>query len=228
VTAEHPTAASAVAAALAEPHPDARAAHVAGWLGFPRRDELHAALRVALAAPQAETRRRAVLIAAAALPGTAFRDELLAALADSAWGVREAAAVALAHIPDAAVCRRLVTLTLHDPGPLVRRAAAAALGPRIDPARDYAGAAAHRFERQRIRAADALGFAPHADAVALLTGMVTDPHPKVRAAALRALTRHDPAAVRPLLPLVVRKCAEAEPRVAAAARALRERLEDAP
>lgn len=220
----HATAAAALAAALAESRPDARAAHLAPFAE--RADELRAALCTAFTGPQAEPRRRAVQLSAEILPADAvLREALLAALADAVWGVREAAAIALARFVDDATHARLVELTLHDSSPLVRRAAALGLGERIEPARDYGAAVGHRFERQRMRAADALGFA--ADAVALLTKMVTDTHPKVRAAALRALARLDPAAVRPLLPLVVRKCDEAEPRVAGAARALRARLEGA-
>lgn len=220
--------ADAVARAVAEPHPDARARLLAAWLVAGGADELRVALREAFRNPRAETRRRAVLISADVLPGDAgLHDALLAALADAVWGVREAATVALARFPEA-THMRLVEVTLHDSSSLVRRAAAAGIGGQIDPARDYADAIGHRFERQRIRATDALGFAARvADAVALLTPALTDPHPKVRAAVLRALARFDPTAVRPLLPLVVRKCAEAEPRVAAAARALRTRLEGA-
>lgn len=224
----HPTAADALAAALAEPQPAARAAYLAPFAE--RADELRAALRAAFADPRAETRRRAVALSAEVRPADAeLREPLAAALADAAWGVREAATGAFARFRDSESHTRLIVLTLSDPSPLVRRAAAVAVGLQIQPTRDYAASVAHRFERQRMRAADALGFvasvAGTASAVALLTNMVTDPHPKVRAAALRALGRLDVAAVRPLLPLIERKCTEAEPRVADAARALRARLE---
>lgn len=218
------TAADALANAVAEPRPDARAGRLAPWRSAERAAELRRALLAAFADPRAETRRRAILVGAEVFPAdAALRDALLAALADAVWGVREAAAVALA--PDDAVHARLVALTLSDASPLVRRAAAAGIGGRIDPRGDYAGAIGHRFERQRIRACDALGFAARtADAVELLAPVVADSHPKVRGAALRALARLDPATVLPLLPLIERKCNEAEPRVAAAARELRERL----
>ncbi len=227
------TAATAVAAALADPRPDARAARVAAFVNADHIDELRAALRVALADPRAEVRRRALLVCADVLPGDEeLRAPLLTALADPIWSVREAAVIASGKLTDAdgTVHARRVELTLRDPAPLVRRAAATTAGARIDPARDYSVAISHRFERQRVRAADALGFtSPEraSEAVALLATTASDPHPKVRAAALRALAQLDPTAVRPLLPLAVRKCAEAEPRVAAAARALRERLDGA-
>lgn len=218
----------ALAAALAEPRPAARAARLAPFAE--RADELRAAFRTAFVDPQAEPRRRAVQLSAEVRPADGgLREALVAVLADAVWGVREAAVIALARFTDESVHVRLVERTLHDSSPLVRRAAASGIGERIEPARDYGAAVRHRFERRRIRAADALGFAARtADAVALLTSTVTDPHPKVRAAALRALGRLDTAAVRPLLALVVRKCAEAEPRVAEAARVLRARLEAAP
>lgn len=228
MTPAHPTAADALAAALAEPQPAARGAHLTPFAD--RADELRAALRTAFADPRAETRRRAVALSAEVRPADAeLRDALTAALADAVWSVREAATGAYARFRDGESHARLVALTLSDPSPLVRRAAAAAVGLQIQPTRDYGTAVGHRFERQRIRAADALGFvgsaAGTAPAVALLTDMVTDPHPKVRAAALRALARLDIVAVRPLLPLIERKCTEAEPRVAGAARELRARLE---
>lgn len=222
-----PSAADALAGAIAESRPDWRAARLAEWLSAGRVDELRAALLAAFGDPRAETRRRAILVGSEALPADGpLREPLLAALADAVWGVREAAAVALARFPDDAIRMRLVELTLQDSSPLVRRAAAIGLGARIEPSRDYAAAIGHRFERQRIRACDALGFATSsADAVALLAPVVTDSHPKVRAAALRALARLDLVAVRPLLPQIVRRCAEAEPRVAAAAHELQRRLE---
>jgi hypothetical protein len=229
VTPTPETAAAAVAAAIAEPRPDARADRVAAWTATDRIGELHAALRSALADPRADARRR-VLLLCSALPGAdALRAELLAALADPVWGVREAAVVACGSLPDPEGDghARLVGLTLHDPCPLVRRAAAAAAGPRIDPEGDYGPPIRHRFERQRIRAADALGFvvgARAAGAVELLAGAAADPHPKVRAAALRALAQLDPGAVLVLLPAVVRRCAEAEPAVAGAACGLWQRL----
>lgn len=223
------SAADALVAAVAEPRADERSARLAPWLAAERTDELRAALIAAFSDARAEARRRTLLISSEVLPADpVLRDPLLATLADAVWGVREAACLALARFPDGAVHARLVALTLSDPSPLVRRAAAIGAGARIEPSRDYAGAIGHRFERQRIRACDALGFATRsADAVAVLAPVVTDSHPKARAAALRALARLDPAAVRPLLPQIVRRCAEAEPRVAAAARELRQRLEGA-
>lgn len=181
-------------------------------------------LRAALADPRTDVRRR-VALACADAPAEAAREPLLAALADPAWSVREAAATALGRFsdPDGSVHTVLVGLVLHDPAPLVRRAAALAAGPRIDPQQDFAAAIGHRFERQRARAAFALGFASverAAGAVELLATAAADPHPKVRTAALRSLARFDPSATLRLLPLVARRCAEAEPDVATAAREL--------
>lgn len=226
----HETAAEAVAAAVAEPRAGARAARLAGWIAAGRAAELHGALRDALSDPRAEVRRRAALLCSEALPGdSALREPLLAALADPVWSVREAAVLAVGHLsdPDHAILGSLVGLTLRDPSPLVRRAAATTAGPRVEPNRDYATAIGHPFERQRIRAASALGFTAReraAEAVALLAGAAADHHPKVRAAALRALALLEPSATLGLLPLAVRRCGEAETAVVAAARELWERL----
>ena len=158
---------------------------------------------------------------------------VLAALRDPVWCVREAAATAAGALPDpdGAVLAALVACSLHDPSPHVRLAAAAAAGPRIDPAPDYGDAIGHRFERQRIRAALALGHVTPeraAEAVALLAPAVADSHARVRLAALRALARLDPDAVLPVVGLVVRKCAEAEPDIADAAIAAWTRVLTAP
>jgi HEAT repeat protein len=224
------TAADAVAAAVAESRADARAARIAALITAGRANELRDALRAALVDPRAEVRRRVVSVCSEAFPGDeALREPLLAALSDPVWGVREAAVVTLGRFadPNGALLARLVELTLRDPCPLVRRAAATTAGARIDPERDYSEAIRHPFERQRIRAACALGFTSReraAQAVGLLASGAGDPHPKVRTAALRALARLDPTAVLPLLPVVVRRRVEAEPGVADAARILWERL----
>jgi HEAT repeat protein len=224
------TASEAVAVAVAEPRADARAARLAAWIAAGRAAELYSAVSDALSDPRAEVRRRTALLCSEVLPGDhSVRDPLLGALADPVWSVREAVVVALGHFPDPdrTILGSLVELTLRDSSPLVRRAAAVTAGPRFEPPRDYATAIRHPFERQRVRAASALGFTAHertTDAVELLAGAATDPHPKVRAAALRALAHLEPSAALALLPTVVRRCAEAEPGVTEAARALWERL----
>ncbi len=180
---------------------------------------------------RAEVRRRAVPFAVEAFPAEpAVRAGVLAALADPVWCVREVAAAGVGRFPDddGSIFAALVALTLRDPSPHVRLAAAASAGPRIDPTRDYGEAITHRFERQRIRAALALGHvAPErgAEAVQLLARCVADSHPKVRLAGLRALARLEPAAVVPILPLVVQKCGEANAGIADAVRAVCARAE---
>ncbi|MDY3558515.1 hypothetical protein R5W23_005633 [Gemmata sp. JC673] len=181
----------------------------------------------ALSDPHAAVRRRAVL-ADSVPPGA-----VAAALRDPVWCVREAAALAAGRFAgsDWAVLAALVAMTLHDPSPHVRLAAAGTAGPHVRPERDYGGAVAHRFERQRARAARALGYvAPEfaEGAVRLLARTTADSHPKVRLASLRALARIEPAAVLPLVPVVVRRCAETDPRVAAAAREVWLRVSAAP
>lgn len=174
----------------------------------------------ALIDSRAEVRRRAVLRAIESCADES-RAGVLAALTDPVWCVREVAAAGAGRFPDAdgTVLATLVALTLRDPSPHVRRAAATAAGPRVRPERDYGEAARHRFERQRVRAADALGYVSAeraTEAVELLARCVADAHPKVRLAGLRALARLDPDAVRPLLPLLRRKCGEANANIAAA------------
>jgi HEAT repeat protein len=191
-------------------------------------------LPAALADPQSDVRRRALLrVAESRADGPAVRAAVRTALADPVWCVREAAAVAVGGFadPDGVILSELVRLTLTDSSPLVRRAAAAAAGPRIEPERDYGTAARHRFERQRIRAATALGHVPEerkAEAARLLAGCLTDHHPKVRFAALEALERLEPTALLPLVATVVRKCAESDVRIAAAARRVWLRVLTAP
>lgn len=180
----------------------------------------------ALSDPRADVRRRAVL--AATDPAA-----VLAALRDPVWCVREAAVIAAGPLPDpdGAVLAALVACSLQDSSPHARAAAAASAGPRVQPAREYGAAIGHRFERQRARAALALGFvAPERapEAVALLAAAANDSHAKVRLAALRTLARLDPRAVVSAAGIVVRKCAEAEPDIADAARAAWEQLLTAP
>jgi hypothetical protein len=186
----------------------------------------------ALRDPRAEVRRRALLAAPADVNG-ALRAALLSALADPVWGVREVAATAVGRLPDATgdLHRALVRLTLEDPSPLVRFAAAVAVGSRVRPERDYGEAARHRFERQRIRGAAALGHVTGehtGEAVQVLAGLLADSHPKVRCTALEALARLEPAALVPVAPSIVRRCGESEPKVTGAALAAWERLLAAP
>ncbi|VTR98814.1 pbs lyase : HEAT repeat protein OS=Nodularia spumigena CCY9414 GN=N9414_06844 PE=4 SV=1: HEAT_2 [Gemmata massiliana] len=174
--------------------------------------------------PDADVRRRAVFRVSAALSDNpTVRAAVLGALNDSVWCVREAAASVVAQLPDAdgSIYAPLFALTLRDPSPHVRRAAAAAIGPRIRPEHDYGRAVRHVFERQRIRAAAALGHIASectGEAVPLLALCLADAHPKVRLTGLRALTQWEPGAVLPLLPTIVRKCAEADTNIASAAR----------
>ena len=180
--------------------------------------------------PRAEVRRRAVLLVSEAFSSSAAaRDAVLASLADPVWCVREAAAAGVRHFADAdgSVHTLLVALTLRDSSPHVRLAAAITAGPRIQPARDYENAVRHHFERQRIRAALALGHScPEraAEAVSLLSLCVADSHPKVRLSALHSLARIEPVAVLPVLSVVVCKCAEADDAIATAALAVWTRI----
>lgn len=190
-------------------------------------DDSPEALLTALADPRAETRRAAVLRAVPALAGRAeLCRAVRGALGDLVWCVREAAAGAAGQLADPEVQAQLVGMTLRDASPHVRLAAAVSASPRIEPERDYGAAVRHRFERQRVRAAFALGFAHERarEAVELLAPATTDHHPKVRLTALRALARLDPVAVLPVVALVVRKCAEADPDIAFAALAVWTRL----
>jgi hypothetical protein len=228
---EQPDPPALIAVALRDRSQDVRVARIRVWVaagGNP--DDLRPAVLAALADPDADTRRRALRLIPD-LPGdtTAYRDSVLAALADPAWTVREAAAPTAGRLPDpdGAIFRMLLGMSLADPH--VRETAAAAIGPRIEPERDYGAAIRHRFERQRVRAALALGHvAPEraAGAVGLLAAAVAESHAKVRWAALRGLTRLPAASVLRLLPLVVRKCFEADVAVATEARVLCKRLGD--
>ncbi len=183
-------------------------------------------LRAALADPATETRRQALRHVAELSGGRSdYREAVLAALADPAWTVREEAArtAGVLRDPDGAILRALVAVSLTDPKPHVRRAAAEAAGPRMQPERDFGAAVRHRFERQRARGALAVGHAPpglEGAALELLRLALADSHPKVRRAALLGLALLPGQAARTLLPVVARKCAEAEPGVAAAARAV--------
>lgn len=187
-------------------------------------DDSPEALLVALADPRAEARRAAVLRAVPALTGHAeLRRAVRGALRDPVWCVREAAASAAVHLAhlDPEVQAQLAEMTLQDSSPHVRLASAVSASARIEPERDYGPAVRHRFERQRVRAAFALGFAQPEraqGAVKLLALAATDHHPKVRLTALRALARIEPGALLPVMGSVVRKCAEADPGIAAAAR----------
>lgn len=156
----------------------------------------------------ADVRRRAVLAAGNS------RDDILLALADPTWVVREAAAIAAGGLPE--LHAELISLTLNDPIALVRTAAARSAGPRIAPERDYAPAARHAFARQRIRAMIALGYTPPAHAsgaLLLLAAGLADSHPKVRRAALLGLAGLPPDVAVGLLPDVVRRAFEMKPMV---------------
>lgn len=186
-------------------------------------DEVTPAAIHALADPAADVRRKA-LWQIRDLPGdrSAYRDAVVAALADPAWVVREAAVLAAGQFadPEGAIYRILVALSLTDPKPQLRRVAAEVAGPHIEPERDYGVAIRHRFERQRMRAALALGHSPpeRADeAVPLLRGAIGDSHAKVRLAALQGVSLLPRAAQRSLLPVVARKCFEADDAVRFAA-----------
>ncbi|MBP3959877.1 HEAT repeat domain-containing protein [Gemmata sp. G18] len=176
-----------------------------------------------LSDPSAEIRRSAILRVPETFASTAVHAAVLSALSDPVWCVREVAAGVAGRFADVdrSVHTTLVALTLRDASPHVRLAAATAIGPRIRPERDYGPAIRHHFERQRIRAAATLGHvAPEfaAEALPLLALSLADAHPKVRLTGLRALLRWEPATALPLLPIIVRKCAEADTDVAGAAR----------
>ncbi|QJX00414.1 hypothetical protein FTUN_8044 [Frigoriglobus tundricola] len=181
-------------------------------------------LVAALNDPRAEVRRGAVLRVSEAFPNDpTARVAIVAALNDPVWCVRESASISLRHFSDTdgTHFRLLVGLSLSDPSPHVRRAAAATAGPSVRPERDYGNAVRHRFERQRVRAATALGHVSAAratEAVGLLALCASDSHPKVRLAGLRSLSRLEPAAVLSVLPIVLRKCVEANSDIALAAR----------
>lgn len=156
----------------------------------------------------ADVRRRAVLAAGNS------RDDILLALADPAWVVREAAAIAAGGLAE--LHANLVTLALTDPVALVRTAAARSAGPLIDPERDFAGAARHAFERQRVRAMIAVGHTSSTHvraALRILAAGLADAHPKVRRAALVGLAVVPPDSAVELLPDVIRRACEAEPAV---------------
>ena len=160
----------------------------------------------------------------AARAGSAEDAERL--LADPAWTVREAAAERLTGVArDSTAFAKLVAMTLADPVPLARAACARALA---DSARtaDYADAARHNFERQRVRAADALGWLGDATSKKLLAQLATDPHAKVRRAALLALARKPPSQLGGTQELAARKSRERDPAVRLAAERLMRRILD--
>lgn len=169
--------------------------------------------------PLTTARRRAVELSAALPDASPFRPAWLRLLGDPEWLVREAAVDALAGLADQPdVKSRLLAVTLGDPKPHVREAAARAIGPHVEPEADFGPSLRHRFERRRERAAVALGYAAARweEAVGLLTAAANDGHRRVRAAAATAfgrLPRTD--AVRAVLRA---KAAENEPRVRDAAR----------
>jgi HEAT repeat protein len=180
---------------------------------------VHARLAGGFTSPLTGVRRRAVELSAELPDASPFHPAWLQLLDDPEWMVREAVVNALAvqaGRPD--IASRLLAITLADPKPHVREAAAKAVGPHVNPAVDFGPSLRHRFERQRERAAVALGFAVTRweDAVRLLLTAVTDGHRKVRAAVVTALGRlpkTDAARVA-----LTAKAAENEPRVRDAAR----------
>lgn len=191
-------------------------------------------LTAAIKAPQADVRRRALwLVTSDVANDPVIRTAVLEALTDPVWCVREAGASAVGRFADLddTFFAAIVGLTLHDPSPFVRLTAAKVIGPRVVPRREYGTAVTHRFERQRARAAAALSCVtgPYAsEAAALLLGCVSDSHLKVRLEALRSLAHLPPEVLLPAVPLVVRKCAESNPKIACAAREVWARLLTAP
>ena len=171
------------------------------------------------ASPLTSVRRRAVELSAEVPDASSFQHAWLQLLDDPEWMVREATVNALAPLADQPdIKSRLLAITLTDSKPHVREAAAKAIGPHVDPEADYGVSLRHRFERQRERAAVALGFAVTRweDAVRLLLTAVHDGHRKVRAAVVTALGRLPKTdAVRAALSV---KATENEPRVRDAAR----------
>lgn len=220
-----------VSAALAEPLSSAGAAHLSAWLaaGGPAKD-LRPFLLAAIGHPQSHVRRRALLLAAhLRQEQPIYASTILTALSDPAWVVREAAATAAGLLDDEVYSSRqlLLELTLKDPRPQVRAAAAQAVAEQMEPEHDYGEAIRHPFERQRIRAADALGHTPRelaASAVRLLAIVLAESHVRVRRAALRGLSLLPAEAALPLLPLLVQKCFECDPTIAAGARRLCQQL----
>ncbi len=173
----------------------------------------------------AEERRRSLTEVAATAATRVIRERSLHALGDLVWCVREIAVINLARfLPhDEVAWKKLLELTRHDPSPYVRLAAGRALGAHTEPERDYGDAIRHRFERQRVRAATALGCVIGSrtrEAVALLAVSLADSHPKVRLAALRALWQIEANMLKPVIPAVVRKCAEANTTIATTALAV--------
>lgn len=213
-----------IAAAIQDTLREESRARLATWIeGGGQLDDLRLAVLAALNHPATDIRRRALLLIAD-WPGdnSAYRDAVVAALSDPAWSVREIAVAVAGQFPDPddELHKTLIAMSLADPKPHVRRAVAEAVGPRIEPERDYGSAIRHRFERQRIRAAFAVAHAPPekaAEALQLLRVALADNHMKVRRAALQGLLLMPRMTVRLLLPIVIRKCAEANPSVAAAA-----------
>jgi len=180
---------------------------------------VHTRLSREFASPLTSVRRRAVELSAEVPDASSFHSAWLQLLNDPEWMVREAVVNALATVADQADIKlRLLTITLTDPKPHVREAAAKAIGPHVDPEADYGTSLRHQFERQRERAAVALGFAVTRweEAVRLLLTAVHDGHRKVREAVVTALGRLPKTdAVRAAL---TAKAAENEPRVRDAAR----------
>jgi HEAT repeat protein len=214
-----------IAAAIQDNLREERSVRIAAWVASGGQlDDLQPAIIAALAHPVTGTRRRVLhLIPDLSSNNSVYRDAVVAALSDPAWSVREVAAMVAGQFsdPDGELLRTLIAMSLADPKPHVRRAAAKAAGPQIEPERDYGNAIRHQFERQRMRAALAVAHAPQertAEVLQLLRVALADSHAKVRRAALQGLLLMPRVVVRSLLPVVARKCAEAESGVAMAAR----------
>ncbi|MBA4191133.1 MAG: hypothetical protein C0467_24380 [Planctomycetaceae bacterium] len=216
--------AAVIAAALRDTVREGRVARFEAFLASGGdANELRAALLDAIHDPTTDIRRRALGLIPDLPGGPAdYAEAISAGLKDNAWTVRETAAQAARHLPDAdgTMFRTLLAHSLTDSSPHVRRAAAVSAGPLIEPERDYGAAIRHKFERQRMRAALAVAHAREertAEALLLLRIAMADSHAKVRRAALGGLLLLPRAAVRSLLPCVVRRCAEADSAVASTA-----------
>jgi hypothetical protein len=185
-------------------------------------------ITAAIASTETDVRRRA-LLQNEQWPGdiTAYSDVILTCLSDLAWPVREAALMAASRLQSPQIDTRVWTMTLHDPQPLVRDAAARVLGPRINIKRDYHTALSHRHERQRIRAFTAIRNSPQ-DQAPILSEYVQvgllDSHVKVRRSAITTACVLPTAVLGRLTQLIERKANECDETIAVLASALLEKL----
>lgn len=176
------------------------------------REQLLAATRSA----DPQHRRRALLLLAhlpiERLDGPGA---LLDVLRDVCWPVREAAALFLGRFADGAVAEALARAAIRDQSPHVRAAAAQAAGTPLLPVIRSA-LVAPRWKVRR-KAAEALSFAPSADAVPLLVAALLDADERVRASAAQSLGRMGDAA-RPAVVALRRRLGERSVKVVEAAR----------